>query len=102
MKKALKQAYLLLVAFSLTLILADCDFIDNAFSHNPIITLSECPGTSNCFGHSHSVCFDDDVFITDSKVKSDKFLTCIGLIPILKFNFKNSFITNIWQPPKFS
>jgi hypothetical protein len=102
MKKALKQAYLLLVALSLTLILADCDFIDNAFSHNHIITLSECPGTSNCFGHSHSVCFDDDVFINDSKVKSDKFLTCIGLIPILKFNFKNSFITNIWQPPKFS
>jgi hypothetical protein len=102
MNKALKKTYFLFLALSLTLIFADGDFIDNTFSHNHIITLSECSNISNRFEHSSSVSFEDDVFMNDSTVKSNKFLTCIGLVPILKFNFKNSFIANIWQPPKFS
>jgi hypothetical protein len=101
MRIALKKSYLFL-AFSLTLILADYDFIDNTFSHNHIITLNEYSNTSNHIEHSHSFYFEDDIFMKESIMKSNKFLTSNSLIPILKFYFTNSFIDNIWQPPRFS
>jgi hypothetical protein len=102
MKKASEQTCFLFFALSLTIILADYDIIENAFSNDHIITLNECSGTSIRFEHSHSIYFEDDIFITEPKVISTEFDTGNGLIHTLKFHFKNSFTANIWQPPRFS
>jgi hypothetical protein len=102
MKAALMQTHFLFIVLSLSLILADCSFIGNAFTHHLTSTQRECSDISGNIAHSGSVCFEDEVFMNDIKVKPTIFLGCIELVPNLTVNFKSHYITSIWQPPKFS
>jgi len=102
MKNAFRQSYLLFLALSLTLILADCNFIGNAFSDLTVTTQRECPDLPGSSHHSNTVCFEDEIFMSDTKVKPAEFLGFIEIVPTLNANFKSRYITSIWQPPKFS
>jgi hypothetical protein len=102
MIRALKQTYLLFLAISLTLILADCGFIGNTFSHQINEIQRECPDTSGITFHSNSLCFEDEVLINDSKGKPSALCSVVALVPDLTINFKNHNNTAIWQPPKLS
>jgi len=102
MKNAFKQSYLLFLALSLTLILADCNYIGNAFSNLTMTTERECsdfPGSSH---HSNTLCFEDEILISDSKVKPTENFGYFEIVPTLSTHFKSRYITSIWQPPKFS
>jgi len=102
MKIALKQIYLLFLALSLNLILADCNFMGNTLSHQLNNNRQECPDTSGITFHSNSVCFDDELFMNDSKEKSSALCCVVELVPELTINFKSRNTTSIWQPPKLS
>jgi len=100
-KNALKQTNLLFLALSLTIILADCNFMGNAFSHLVEGTQRECADLSGNSDHNGSVSFEDEIFMNDVNIKSTTFFGCIALVSIQNDNFKSHFITSIWQPPKF-
>ena len=102
MKDALKHTYLLFLALSLTLILADCNFMGNAFSTITLSSQRECPDLPDDSHHSNTVCFEDEIFISDSKIKSIEFPGHFELVPAQESNFKSRYITSIWQPPRFS
>jgi len=102
MKNAIKQSYLLFLALSLCLVLADCNFIGNAFSNHLINTQRESSDLSGNSHHSNNVCFEDEILMGDSKVKPTEFTGFIEIVPTLSTNFKSRFITSIWQPPKIS
>jgi hypothetical protein len=102
MKIAIKQLFKIFVAFSLTVILASSGFINNYLTLNKLCSNIECSDISNHSEHSHSVNFEDDVLVIDSKVKSNKFNCIIDLIALKNDNFKNNLPTPIWQPPKIS
>jgi hypothetical protein len=101
MKNTAKQICFLLFILILTLNCGDYKFIGNYFLNNQIETccdFSEFPNHS-C---SHSVSCEDNFFMNDSNIKADKFQGRNDLVPILYVPFKNCFISDIWQPPKFS
>jgi hypothetical protein len=102
MKVALKQTYLLFLVLSLTLVLADCNFIDNAFSHHIINAQRECSDLSDNSDPSILGCFEDEVFINDSRIKSAAHAVCVELVPTINTNFNSPYFSSIWQPPKFS
>lgn len=102
MENAFKQTYLLFLALSLTLILADCNYIGNAFSNLTMTTERECSDLPDNSHHSNTVCFEDEILISDSTVKPTEFSGCNEIVPTLSANFKSRYITSIWQPPKFS
>jgi hypothetical protein len=102
MMKALKQACLLGLALSLAVIWTDCSFLANAIFHKHVVSCSDCSGFSDPIEYSHFVCYADDFFMNDSKGKSNKSPVGNDLVPVLNFHLENSFITDIWQPPKFS
>ncbi len=102
MKIAIKHLFVLFVVFSLSLIMANSGFIDNYLTFNKLSSNIECSDISNHSEHSHSLNFEDDVLIIDSKIKSNKFICIIDPIALKKDNFKNNLPTSIWQPPKIS
>jgi hypothetical protein len=102
MKNAFKQTYLLFLALSLTLILVDCNYIGNAFSNLTITTERECSDLPDNSHHSNKVCFEDEILISDSKVKPTENFGYFEIVPILSAQIKSRFITSIWQPPKLS
>ena len=102
MMRALKQTYLLFLTLSLTLILADCEFIGHTFSNQINDARQECPDTSGITFHLNSVCFDDEVLINDSKGKPSALCSIVALVPDLTIIFKSHNNTTIWQPPKLS
>jgi hypothetical protein len=102
MIRALKQTYLLFLALSLTLVLADCGFMGNTFSHQINDNHRECPENSGIAFHLNSVCFEDEVFMNDSIGKPASHCNVVALVPDLTINFKSYNNTTIWQPPKLS
>ena len=100
MKKVLRQISILFLAISLVLIWSDCGFINNTFYQNKINSHNECSDISDHFEHSHLACFEEAVFTNNSKIKLNKSLISISIRPSFDINFTNSFISNIWQPPK--
>jgi hypothetical protein len=102
MKKAIKQISFLILALSLNLVWTSNCFDDIAFFQNHISTCSECSDSSDPFEHIHSICCEDDVFMNDSKVKSNIFNVKNDKVPVLNDNFRNDYSNDIWQPPKFS
>jgi hypothetical protein len=102
MKKSIKHFYILFLGICLTLILADGSFIDKAFSPFHFDFHKECSDFSKHFEYSHSVCFEDDIVVIPSRVKSNKVSGFIEPLPDISASLKSSFITYIWQPPKFS
>ena len=101
MKNAVKQSYLLFLALSLCLVLADCNFIGNAFSNHSISTQRESSDLPDNSHHSNTVCFEDEILMRDLIVKPADFTGFIETIPTFSANFKSRYITSIWQPPKF-
>jgi hypothetical protein len=102
MKKLIKQAYLLFFALSMTLIVADVNFIDYAIFHQYSEIQRECSDVSSHFVDHQSVCFGDDIFVNHSKDNSSIFLVAVEPLPGLITIIKNSHIASIWQPPKLS
>jgi len=102
MKNAVKQSYLLFLALSLTLVLADCNFIDNAFSNFSIGAQRESSDLPVNSHHSNTICFEDEILMGDLIVKPTLFTGFIRIVPTLNANFKSRYISSIWQPPKFS
>ena len=102
MKKALKQICLLFVSLSLTMTLVNSGVIDNFLCLNNICSHIECSDIATQSEHSHTACYGDDVLLNDSKIKSNKFIGSIDLVFTLRVDFKNSYLTSIWQPPKIS
>jgi hypothetical protein len=102
MKKSTKQIFSLFFALCLTIILADGSFIDHAFVYQYSGFHQECSDVSNHLENSCSVCFEDDIFINHSKIKSNIFLSIIEPLAGLMIIFENDNFTSIWQPPKFS
>lgn len=100
MIRALKQAYLLFLALSLNLILADCNFIGNTLSYQINDNQWECPDNSGITFDSNSLCFDFDLCICDSREKPLPPEMVVELVPELITNFKSRTATFIWQPPK--
>jgi hypothetical protein len=102
MKIAIKQLFILIFAISITFTIANCGFIDNILRLNNICSNIENSDISNHSEDSHSVNFNDDVLINDSKIKSNKFTCIIDLIAHKNDNFKNNLSPSIWQPPKIA
>jgi hypothetical protein len=102
MKNSIKQYYILFLAVCLIVILADGSFIDQAFSPYHFDFQKECSDFSKHYEYSHSVCFEDDIIVIPSKVKSTNVPDFIEHLPDLTIHIKNNYITKIWQPPKFS
>jgi hypothetical protein len=102
MRKAMKQISFLILALSLNLVWTVGSFNDIVFFHNQLSICSECPDTSDPLECFHSFCCEDDVFMNDPKVKSKIFNVRNDIVPVLKADFRNDYLDNIWQPPKFS
>jgi hypothetical protein len=100
MKKAIQQISLLILALSLNLVWANSSFDDIASFQNHITACSECSDSSDPFEYFHSICCEDDVFMNDSKVKSNVSDTENDRVPGLNDNFRNGYLNTIWQPPK--
>lgn len=102
MKNSIKNNYLLIVLLCITIFGADFGFIDHSFSSNKISSHNECSDISNNFSHFHSDCYEDDNLLNDLKFKSNNFSGTFNIVPNINDNFKNSYISCIWQPPKVS
>ncbi len=100
MKNAIKQICFLLFAISLLFILADCNFIGEAFSQHQLNCENACSDSSNQSENSHLICFEDALFANEYMVKSSEFNYKTLLYKSLTFNFLSTFSTAIWQPPK--
>jgi len=101
MKKTVQKISFLILAFSLNLVWASISFNDSSFSQNYLSICSECSDSSDTFECFHSFCCEDDVFMTDLKIKSNLFDAMNDKVPGLNDNFRNDYSNNIWQPPKF-
>jgi hypothetical protein len=101
MKKAIKQISFLIFALSLNLVWASSSFDEVAFFQNHLSICSECSDSSDTFECFHTFCCEDDVFMTDSKIKSNLFDAMNDEVPGLTGISQNDYSNNIWQPPKF-
>jgi hypothetical protein len=102
MEKLIKYNYLHIAILSLSLIGADYGLINFSVSHHMTNTHCECSDISNNFEHLFSDCFEDDNFLSDSKIKSNKLANHIEIVSTLNDHFKDNYLNCIWQPPKFS
>jgi hypothetical protein len=97
MKEPIKQISLLILALSFNLVWANSSFDEMAFFQNHPGICNECSDTSDPAENIHLSFCEDDVFMNDSKVKSN-----YDLVSFLKVSFSNDFLNKVWQPPKFS
>ena len=102
MKNALKHICFLLFALSMNLILADSNFIGDAFSQYHFDSETACSDFANQGENTNSVCFEDVLFMNDSKVTLSEFSNYILLFITSKSNLFNNFSSSIWQPPKLT
>jgi hypothetical protein len=102
MKEAVKQISLLILALSFNLVWADSNFSEMAFFQNHTVICNECSDTSNPVENFHLSSCEDYVFINNLKIKSNLFSISIDLVPFIKVSFRNDYLSNVWQPPKFS
>jgi hypothetical protein len=102
MKEPIKQISLLILALSLNLVWANSSFDEMAFFQNHPGICNECSDTSDPAEYIHLSFCEDDVFMNDSKVKSNLFSIGYDLVPFLEVSFSNDFLNEVWQPPKFS
>jgi hypothetical protein len=100
MKKTVQQISFLILALSLNLVWASISFDDSSFSQNHISICNECSDLSDPCEYFHSICCEDDSFMPDSKIKSNIFKVRRDKGPFPDFNFRNSYVNDVWQPPK--
>jgi hypothetical protein len=102
MGKVIKQISVLTLALSLNLGWVNSSFTEIAFFKNFICKTGECQDSSDFFEYFNAFCIEDDVFMYDSKVQSNIFTTEKEKVSVFTGNFDDSYLNNIWQPPKFS
>jgi hypothetical protein len=102
MENAIKQICFLLFAIWLIFILADCNVIGGAYSQKYITCEKDFSDSSNQSENSHSICFEDVLYINHIMVSSTEIAYKTLLHRASGFNFLNTFSTSIWQPPKHS
>jgi hypothetical protein len=100
MKSALEYINFLFLTLSLTLIMADCNFIGAAFPYYHINSETACMDFTSHNHDSNTVCFEDVLFLNDSLAKPSEFSSRILLLSNLYLHFQHNFQTSIWQPPK--
>jgi len=83
------------------LVIASCVSV-SLISQNETISTNECHDFSSHCEHSHTHCLGDDVITKETVVKPYKTEIQIGLSLFTNPNLKDSFYSQIWQPPKNS
>jgi hypothetical protein len=91
----------LILAFSLTLNLADYGFTGYYFYYNQVSDCGENPDFLSLF-NSQNVCSEDDIFINDLRVNLNKSFYKNRLVSFLKITIKSNYISNVWRPPKIN
>ena len=99
MKKSLKLIPLTILTFILTILWASCGY--SVFFQDSASMCCSCSDFSTDSFSNLENCLDD-ILINDFKPKRHKFPNNNDLVCLFKENFKNSFISNVWQPPKLS
>lgn len=101
MKKVKDILSYILLVISFTIVITDYSIMSFSDSAD-IETCNACADISNHFEHSHSRGIEDHFIIIEIKSKT----TCIDLqnyiISKKDFNIYSRFISEIWQPPRFS
>ena len=100
MKKALKQICLWFLTFSLALVIVETNPNVNALPNHQTIACDDCFGLPGNLGHSHDICFEDEIVMDEFQNKSSMFIGSSDLVIALIVDFKNHYGTAIWQPPK--
>lgn len=83
------------------LLIANCVSI-NFIPQNEIVPTNECPDFSRDCEHSHTHNLEEDVLNYETIIRPHKLDFQKGILFFANINFKNSFISQIWQPPKNS
>lgn len=101
MKQSSKKIFFLFFTISIAIVLIDCIIVGNVSCGNKITSNKECSELPSHFDDPHLTHFDD-VSCFDSAIPHCKFISCVELVGILSIDLKNSYLTCIWQPPKFA
>jgi len=102
MGKAIKQISVLILVLSLYVVWVNSSFIGIAFFNNYICISGECQDSSDFFEYFDAFCSEDDVYMYDSKVQLNIFITEKERARVFTGNFDDNYLNNIWQPPKLS
>lgn len=98
MKNAVNKISRMIVAITLILVIIDCSFSHYYHSNFHI----ECTTSSMHIEHSQCGCFEEDVFFTNSNLKSNAFRCKLEILPVNSVLLKECYNETIWQPPKLS
>jgi hypothetical protein len=101
MGKIAKSRHYLLLTCTFLLLLVNCVFI-NPIYQNEIISTYECCDFSEQCEHSHTYSLEDDVLYIEKIVNPYKLEIQKDFLVSANSNFKNSFNSQIWKPPKNS
>lgn len=101
MGKIKKSKRYLFLTLTFLLLIANCVSI-NLIPQNEIILTCECPDFSDNCEHSHNQSLEDDVLYVEKTINLCKLEIHKNLLSFSNSNFKNIFISQIWQPPKNS
>jgi hypothetical protein len=101
MWEIIKSKLFLLLAFTLLLLIANCLSV-GLFPRNEIVSTYECPDFSRDCEHSHIHSIEDDALKNETIVKPRNPEIQKGTLFFTNIDFKNSFHSQIWQPPKNS
>jgi hypothetical protein len=102
MNELIKHAFLLILVVSLNLVWINSSFDDNVDFGIHATVPAESSDASGTSEYLHSFYCEDDIFITNSKVKTDPIYLRNDLVPVYKVSTLNEYQNNVWQPPKFS
>jgi hypothetical protein len=98
-----KTKSMLYSAITFTFMLLVADFVSfNLISHNDIILNCECPDFSKHSEQSLTNFFEDKIPYIESIKKIYKSEVLKDLLLFANQNFRNSFYSEIWRPPKAS
>jgi len=101
MGEIIKSKLYQLLTFTFMLLIANCVSI-NLIPQNEIIPTYECPDFSGDCEHSHIHSLEDDALKNETIVRPHNLEIQKGILFFTNIDFKNSFYSQIWQPPKNS
>ena len=102
MGKKLKHIYLVILAISLSIVIAEGNFLNLIFS-DPSIRISLNSSDLPCnIDHLNTDTIDDEDFLNELKVHASIVFNFTHQFPKLNIEFNCHYYTCIWQPPKFS
>jgi hypothetical protein len=98
-----KTKLILYTALTITLMLLMADLVTfNLISHKGIFLNCECPDLSKHSEHSHTNYFEDEIPYIESITISFKSEILKDILLFANPDFRSSFYTEIWRPPKNS